>query len=104
MKSNAFKRIMLCLIVMSSGITPGIACLSGAQQTAIADAFAGTATTIFVDNVEAIIPTANTGNKTADALWNGGSAWLLGLLQTTINTIVARQHNFAIPDDPFPGP
>jgi len=101
------KRIILSLILVSNaaiGILPGIACLSGAQQEGIANAFFTTGTDIVRRNVETIIPVANTGNAAFDNLWNNGAAWVLDLLQLTVETIGARYIDFAIPDDPFPGP
>jgi hypothetical protein len=100
------KRIILSLIVVGNAMFPviGIACLSGAEQTTIANNFLNTGLTIARANIDAVIPKSDLGIPALDALLNGINKLTLDLLQYGIQVVASRQINSAIPDDPFPGP
>jgi hypothetical protein len=117
MKPKTCKRITLCLVILGSGTLPALplACLSGAQQEGILGGFAnlgtGLAGNLLVNTFGNIPVPINTGHPIIDTVltnativWNNGVSYAVGLSQLTLNTFLRRQINFAIPDDPFPGP
>lgn len=108
MKSIAQKRLLVSLMVLSTGTLPvcfpGLACLSGSEQSCLQAAWTGTATSIGAGLLTEAIPQNVPGDGGfLDALWNGGVEWSIGLLQQSIDTCLCRGNN-CIPVDPFPFP
>ncbi len=93
------KRIIVGLMVLSTGCLPAIGtgafgCPSGAQQEGMLqsawNAYGDLALNNMLQSVSA-----------SPSVWN---QFALGLARLGANLWVTRQIDFAVPDDPFPGP
>lgn len=93
------KRIIVSLMVLSTGCLPVVGtgafgCPSGAQQEAMLNSAWTTYGDLAVGNMLQSVSASN-------SVWN---QFALGLAQLGANLWVQRQINFAVPNDPFPGP
>ncbi len=111
MNSSKIKRVMLGLMVITSGSLPGLACLSGAEQQTILTNLAATGSSIVYDNAKPIgtLPMIGAPANLGEWVWNGYAGavnfWtdmLKRMVLQGVGNIVNRRIDLAIPDDPFP--
>lgn len=105
MKSIALKRSLVWLMVLTTGSLPiffPMACLSGAEQETIQNAILQTGTDYAATAAAGAIPQNVAGDGgVLDAMWNGGTAAAVDLVEQTANNWIALQVDRATPDDPF---
>ncbi len=108
MKSIASQRNLVWLMIVTTGMLPAclpIACLSGAEQENLQNAWVQTFTGLVSQQAAAAAPRDVPGDGgILDALWNGGVDWSIGLATQAVNAWFARQIDWETPDDPFDFP